>query len=77
MHQDFILLDIPEYPSFHEMSTPVSVNGDTVKLGDVSNLVRALKDARFNHADLCIYLPEDYANQALKLNLREFLDLPD
>ena len=77
INQDFILLDIPEYPSFHEMSTPVSVNGDTVKLGDVSNLVRALKDARFNHADLCIYLPEDYANQALKLNLREFLDLPD
>lgn len=76
-YHDCILLDIPEYPSFHEMSTPVSVNGDTVKLGDVSNLVRALKDARFNHADLCIYLPEDYAKQALKLNFREFLDIPD
>lgn len=76
-HKDCILIDIPEYPSFHEMSTPVSVNGDTVKLGDVSNLVRALKDARFNHADLCIYLPEEYADQANKLNFRDFLDIPD
>lgn len=77
VHQDCILVDIPEYPSFHEMSTPVSVNGDTVKLGDVSNLVRALKDARFNHADLCIYLPEENADQALKLDFSEFLNIPD
>lgn len=76
-HKDCILVDIPEYPSFHEMSTPVSLNGDTVKLGDVSNLVMALKDARFNHADLCIYLPEEYADQAFKLNFRDFLDIPD
>ena len=73
--QDFILVDVPEYPTFHEMSTPVSVNGDTVKLGDVSNLVRALKDARFDHADLCIYLPEEYAEQALKLNFLDYLDI--
>lgn len=75
VHQDHILVDIPEYPSFHEMSTPVSVNGDTVKLGDVSTLVKALKDARFNHADLCIYLPEQYADPALKLNFQEYLEI--
>jgi len=75
VHQDHILVDIPEYPSFHEMSTPVSVNGDTVKLGDVSTLVKALKDARFNHADLCIYLPEQYADHALKLNFQEYLEI--
>ena len=46
-------------------------------MGDVSNLVMALKDARFNHADLCIYLPEEYADQAFKLNFRDFLDIPD
>lgn len=74
---DYILIDIPEYPSFHEMSTPVSVNGDTVKLGDVSNLVMALKDARFNHADLCIYVPEEYADQATALNFLDFLDISD
>jgi HD superfamily phosphohydrolase len=73
--KDFILVDIPEYPTFHEMTTPVSVNGDTVMLGDVSNLVRALKDARFNHADLCIYLPEEYAEQALKINFMDYLDI--
>ena len=75
-NNDCILVDIPEYPSFHEMTTPVSLNGDTVKLGDVSNLVRALKDARFNHADLCIYLPEEYADQAVKLNFRDLINIP-
>jgi len=70
-----ILVDIPEYPSFHEMTTPVSVNGDIVPLGDVSNLVRTLKDARFNHADLCIYLPEKYADKASGLNFIDYLDI--
>jgi len=74
---DCVLVDVPEYPSFHEMSTPVSLNGDTVKLGDVSNLVRALKDARFNHADLCIYLPEEHADQAFELNFQDYLDISE
>jgi uncharacterized protein len=74
---DCILVDIPEYPSFHEMTTPVSLNGDTVKLGEVSNLVRALKDARFNHADLCIYMPEEYADQAANLNFLDLINIPD
>jgi uncharacterized protein len=73
--KDFILVDVPEYPIFHEMSTPVSLNGDTVMLGDVSNLVMALKDVRFNHADLCIYLPEEYADSASKLNFIDYLNL--
>nr|WP_319374834.1 HD domain-containing protein [uncultured Methanobacterium sp.] len=73
--KDFILVDVPEYPIFHEMSTPVSLNGDTVMLGDVSNLVMALKDVRFNHADLCIYLPEEYAASASKLNFIDYLNL--
>ena len=73
--KDFILVDVPEYPIFHEMSTPVSLNGDTVMLGDISNLVMALKDVRFNHADLCIYLPEEYADTASKLNFIDYLNL--
>ncbi|BDZ71544.1 HD domain-containing protein [Methanobacterium petrolearium] len=76
-HPDCILVDIPEYPAFHEMTTPISLNGDTVKLGEVSNLVMALKDARFNHADLSIYLPEEYAEHAFKLNFPDFLDITD
>jgi uncharacterized protein len=73
--KDFILVDVPEYPIFHEMSTPVSLNGDTVMLGDISNLVMALKDVRFNHADLCIYLPEEYADSASKINFIDYLNL--
>jgi len=75
--EEYIMVDIPEYPSFHEMTTPVSVNGDIVPLGDISNLVRALKDARFNHADLCIYLPEKYSEKASELNFIDYLDIPD
>ncbi len=73
--KDFILVDVPEYPVFHEMTTPVSLNGDTVMLGDVSNLVMALKDVRFNHADLCIYLSEEYADSASKINFIDYLNL--
>jgi len=75
--KDFILVDVPEYPVFHEMTTPVSVNGDIIMLGDVSHLVMALKDVRFNHADLCIYLPEEYAEQSSGLNFIDYLNIPD
>lgn len=75
INSDYVLIDVPEYPSFHEMSTPVSVNGAQIKLGEVSNLVMALKDARLNHADLCIYLPEEHADQSYELNFRDFLEI--
>jgi HD superfamily phosphohydrolase len=77
VEEKYLIIDVPEYPSFHEMSTLVSMNGNTVKLRDVSNLVGALKDARFNHADLSIYLPDEYANRALRFPFRDYLKIPD
>ena len=73
----YLIIDVPEYPSFHEMSTLVAMNGKIMKLRDVSNLVRSLKDARFNHADLSIYLPDEYANRALGFPFRDYLKIPD
>jgi HD superfamily phosphohydrolase len=74
IHQDFIILDVPEYPSFDEMSTLVSLDGKEVKkLGDISSIVGALKKARFNHADLCIYLPEEHAEKAVGFSFRDYL----
>jgi HD superfamily phosphohydrolase len=77
VEEKYLIIDVPEYPSFHEMSTLVAMNGHTVKLRDVSNLVGALKDARFNHADLSIYLPDEYANRALKFPFRDYLKIPE
>ena len=72
--QDFIIMDIPEYPSFHEMSTLVSLDENRVKkLEEISSIVGALRDARFNHADLCIYFPEEYAEKATEFSFRDYL----
>lgn len=68
-----IILDIPEYPTFHEMSTLISLNGKTKKLGEISSIVNALNDARFNHADLCIYLPEEDSDKVVDFPFGDFL----
>jgi len=75
VHEDNIILDIPEYPSFDEMSTIVSLNGNKVKLGNISILVNALKGARFKHADICIYLPEEDADKADGFPFRDYIPL--
>lgn len=72
---DQVMVDIPEYPSFDEMSTLVSLNGHEERLGDISNIVGALNEARFNHADLCIYLPENLAKKVTKFSFRPYIPL--
>jgi HD superfamily phosphohydrolase len=72
---DYLLIDIPEYPAFDEISTPVSLNGSTKSLGEVSNLVTALQDARFNHADLAIYMPEENTRGVNKFPFENYLAL--
>ncbi len=72
---DQVMVDIPEYPSFDEMSTLVSLNGHKERLGDISHIVGALKEARFSHADLCIYLPENHAEKLNKFPFRNYIPL--
>ncbi|GAB4311934.1 MAG: HD domain-containing protein [Methanobacteriaceae archaeon] len=72
---DYVIIDIPDYPSFDEMQTLVSVDNDIVKLSEISSIVGALNDARFNHADLCIYLPEEYSEKAHNISFVEYLNL--
>lgn len=72
--EEIIIMDIPEYPSFQEMSTLVVLDENEIKkLGEISSIVSALNEARFNHADLCIYLPEEYADKALDFPFRDYL----
>jgi uncharacterized protein len=76
VEEDYLLMDIPEYPAFNER-TPVSVYGSTKSLEEVSNLVVALEHARFNHADLSIYMPEDLAPKVKEFPFRDYLDIPE
>ena len=72
---DYTILDIPEYPFFNEMRTLVSVGDEYVTLNEISNLVSALKNVRFNYADICIYVPEEYAKKASDFPFDSYLEL--
>ncbi len=58
------------------MKTTVSSDGKLINLSEISTIVRTLRDARFNHADLCIYLPEEYSNSAKGFNFENFIEIP-
>jgi hypothetical protein len=73
---EYVIIDVPDYPSFDEMKTNVSSNGDLVNLSEISTIVRTLRDARFNHADLCIYLPEEYSNTAKGFTFENYIEIP-
>lgn len=72
---DYTILDIPEYPFFNEMRTLVSVGNENVKLSEISSLVSALKNVRFNYADICIYVPDEYVEYASKFPFENYLEL--
>jgi HD superfamily phosphohydrolase len=73
---EYVIIDVPDYPSFDEMKTTVSSNGKLINLSEISTIVRTLRDARFNHADLCIYLPEEYSNSAKGFNFENYIEIP-
>lgn len=72
---DYTIIDIPQYPYFNEMRTLVSVGGEYVKLSEISSLVNALKNVRFNYADICIYIPEAYAEKASNFPFDSYIEL--
>ncbi len=74
---EYVIIDVPDYPSFDEMKTHVSSNGDLVNLSEISTIVRTLRDARFNHADLCVYLPEEYSSCAKGFQFKDYIEIPD
>ncbi len=73
---DYVIIDLPEYPSFDEMKTQVSIGDSIVHLSEISSLVRALRDARFNHADLCLYVSAAESQKFTDFNFYDYLDLP-
>ena len=75
IEEEYIIIDIPEYPNFQEMSTLIALNGETKKLGEISSIVSTLNEARFNHADLCIYIPEEDSDKAVNFPFEDYLPL--
>jgi len=75
--KEYVILDVPDYPSFDEMKTHVSSKGALVNLGEISTIVRTLRDARFNHADLCVYLPEEYSNNSKGFQFENYIEIPE
>jgi HD superfamily phosphohydrolase len=74
---EYLIINMPEYPSFDEMRTQVSVGDAIVNLSEISSIVGALRDARFNHADLCLYIPEEYTENFGNFDFYDYLDLPE
>ncbi len=75
--EDYLIINMPDYPSFDEMRTLVSVGDSLVNLSQISSIVGALSDARFNHADLCLYVPEEHTSKLDNFNFYDYLDLPE
>jgi len=75
--KEYVIIDVPDYPSFDEMKTLVGNDGELVNLSKISTIVSTLRDARFNHADLCVYLPEEFSNLANEFPFKNFIEIPE
>lgn len=72
---EYTIIDIPEYPFFNEMRTLVAVEDERVTLSEISSLVSALKNLRFNYADISIYIPEEYSEKASNFPFESYIEL--
>ena len=77
LDENYIFINIAEYPRFDEMKTQVSVEGKLYPLTEISNIISALSKARFNIPDISVYVPEKDKHKLNKLKLKKYLDLPE
>ena len=77
LNNDYVFINIAEYPRFDEMKTQVNVDGKLYPLTEISNIIGALSKARFNIPDISVYVPEDEKSKFQKLKLENYLDLPE
>lgn len=75
--EKYIIISIPKYPSFHEMKTQVEMDDKLYYLSDISSIVGNLRNARFNYADLCIYVDKKYKSKFKDFEFSKYLDLPE
>lgn len=77
IEKDYVILNIPEYPNFSEMKTQVSFRGKLFHLSQISSIVGALKNARFNYPDICLYVPKEDRHKFENFALENYLELPE
>ncbi|AMD17649.1 phosphodiesterase [Methanobrevibacter sp. YE315] len=75
--EDYVFINIAEYPRFDEMKTQVNVDGKLYPLTEISNIIGALSKARFNIPDISVYVDENEKPKFEKFKLENYLDLPE
>ena len=75
--RNYVILSLPEYPRFDEMKTWVSFGENLYHLNEISSIVGALSSARFNSADICLYVPKEDKDKLNRFKLDNYLDLPE
>jgi HD superfamily phosphohydrolase len=77
INRNYVFVNIPEYPNFSEMKTQVSFRGKLFHLSQISSIVGALKNARFNYPDICLYVPKEDRHKFENFDLENYLELPE
>jgi HD superfamily phosphohydrolase len=73
----YVIINIPEYPKFSEMKTQVAFGDRLFHLSDISSIVGALKYAKFNYLDICVYAPKEERDKFKNFKLENYLSLPE
>ena len=77
MNRDYTILNIAEYPRFEEMKTLVEFGDKLYHLSEISSIVDALNNARFNSSDLCLFVDKEDIEKVRRLKIENYLDLPE
>jgi HD superfamily phosphohydrolase len=77
INRENVIINITDYPRFDEMKTQVSLNNKLYHLNEISSIVGALSDARFNFPDISIYVPKEDRSKFEKFKIEHYLDLPE
>ena len=77
LNRDYTILNIAEYPRFEEMKTLVEFGDKLYHLSEISSIVDALNNARFNSSDLCLFVDKEDIEKVRRLKIENYLDLPE
>ena len=77
LNRDYAILNIAEYPRFEEMKTLVEFGDKLYHLSEISSIVDALNNARFNSSDLCLFVDKEDIEKVRRLKIENYLDLPE
>ena len=68
----YVIVDVPKVREGEEFRAQVLINGDLKRLDEVSDLVKALKDAERRSLKLGVYTLKDYVERVRKVATRYF-----